>query len=83
MKFKELRKQANLSVDEVAQKLGRKKETIYKYESSFRLPSFHILSQMSVIYKIDLETLLKTYRLHEKEYKEKENKNGRNLKQLN
>lgn len=83
MTFKELRKQANLSVECVSKKLGRKPQTIYKYESSFRLPSFHILTQMSEIYKVDLEELLKTYEIHKKIFFEKELQNGRNIRKTN
>lgn len=72
MTFKELRKQAGLSVHEVAKILRRNPQTIYKYESSFRLPSFHILTQMSEIYKCDLEELLKTYKVHKEIYSRKE-----------
>ena len=81
MTFKELRKQANLSVEYVSKKLGRKPQTIYK--CSFRLPSFHILTQMSEIYKVDLEELLKTYEIHKKIFFEKELQNGRNIRKTN
>ena len=83
MNLAELRKQANLTVLDVSKKLKRKPQTIYKYESSFRLPSFHILTQMSDIYKVDFEIILEAYENHKKEFLEKEKRYGRNHRELN
>lgn len=64
MTFKELRKNAKLTVSEVAEKLKRKTNTIYSYENSQRLPSFAILSQMASVYKVSLEEIKATYDYH-------------------
>ena len=53
-----LRKQKNLSQDELAQKLGYKSyTTVQKWESGVSEPPFKSLSKMSELFGIDMDTL--------------------------
>ena len=64
MNFRELRKKANLSVKDVAEKLGISSTSIYSYETSLRLPTVSILSQMARIYHVSMEEITLVYNYH-------------------
>lgn len=64
MTFKELRKDAGLTVKDVSKKIGISTSTIYSYENSSRLPTVSILTQLARIYKVDFEEILTVYNNH-------------------
>jgi len=64
MTFKELRENKGITVMQVSKKINRKTSTIYMYETSKRLPSFTILTQLASIYNVSLDEMKATYDYH-------------------
>ena len=71
--YRKLREDKNLSVDEVAKKLGIKSQTLRKIETFIRRPSLPILIKMGEIYKCSGEELLNIYKYGEGIRYEREN----------
>lgn len=71
MTFKELRIRNNLSVNEVAGKLGISESAYRKYEISVRTPRSYKLRQLQKILKCTDEELMKALEYHSKRCKYK------------
>ena len=57
-RLKELRKRSNLSQEQLAQQLGITKGMISSYETSMRIPSYHILLKLSLLFNVSTDYLL-------------------------
>ena len=57
-KLKEAREKANLSQQEVADKLNVSRQTISKYELNINEPDLETLKELSCIYEVDINYLL-------------------------
>ena len=57
-RLKELRKRSNLSQEQLAQQLGITKGMISSYETSMRMPSYHILLKISFLFNVSTDYLL-------------------------
>ena len=57
-RLKELRKRSNLSQEQLAQQLGITKGMISSYETSMRMPSYHILLKISLLFNVSTDYLL-------------------------
>lgn len=57
-RLKELRKRSNLSQEQLAQQLGITKGMISSYETSMRMPSYHILLKLSLLFNVSTDYLL-------------------------
>lgn len=57
VKIKELRQRKNISVDDIASKLGVSRQLIYKYESGTQ-PPLDKLKLLSEIFEVDISELL-------------------------
>lgn len=55
--YKDLRKRANLSTDEAAQKLGISKSMLYKMEQGCKNPSHKLMKKMSEVYHCSIQEL--------------------------
>ena len=55
--YKDLRKRANLSTDEAAQKLGISKSMLYKMEQGYKNPSYKLMKKMSEVYHCSIQEL--------------------------
>lgn len=70
MTFKELRKNKSLTVKEAAALIGVKEDTLYKYESTRRLPKWNTLKRMKDVYEVNLITIVNVYDLHKSKYEQ-------------
>lgn len=57
-RLKELRKRSKLSQEQLAQQLGITKGMISSYETSMRMPSYHILLKISFLFNVSTDYLL-------------------------
>ena len=57
-RLKELRKRSKLSQEQLAQQLGITKGMISSYETSMRMPSYHILLKISFLFNVATDYLL-------------------------
>ena len=57
-RLKELRKRSNFSQEQLAQQLGITKGMISSYETSMRMPSYHILLKISFLFNVSTDYLL-------------------------
>lgn len=64
-KLKTLRKQSNLTQEQLAHRLGLTKSVISAYETGSRMPSYDILITISRIFKVTTDYLLGVERKNE------------------
>ena len=57
-RLKELRKRSKHSQEQLAQQLGITKGMISSYETSMRMPSYHILLKISFLFNVSTDYLL-------------------------
>ena len=57
-RLKELRKRSKLSQEQLAQQLGITKGMISSYETSMRMPSYHILLKIALLFNVSTDYLL-------------------------
>ena len=61
-RLKELRKRSKLSQEQLARQLGITKGMISSYETSMRMPSYHILLKISFLFNVSTDYLLGKHR---------------------
>jgi transcriptional regulator with XRE-family HTH domain len=57
-RLRELREEANLTVEQLAEKLGVVKQTISKYENNQREPKYEYLLKLAEIFNVSVDYLL-------------------------
>ena len=65
----ELRKERNLTQDELGEKIGVTNKTVSRWENGNYLPPAEILQILSELYDVSINELLSGGRLDEKHYK--------------
>lgn len=66
----ELRKDRNLTQDELGEKIGVTNKTVSRWENGNYLPPVEILQILSKLYNVSMNEILSGERLNEKRYKE-------------
>ena len=66
-KLRKLRQGKNLSIKEVAEKLGLTRNAISQYENGRRTPSIKIMQNLSEVFDVDLQTIVKCFTKDNKE----------------
>ena len=66
-KLRKLRQCKNLSIKEVAEKLGLTRNAISQYENGRRTPSIKIMQNLSEVLDVDLQTIVKCFTKDNKE----------------
>lgn len=66
MKLRALRKEKQLTVDEIAQKVGLSAQCIYNYETGKREPSITTIFKIAEIMKVPVDDVLNCFKDDEK-----------------
>lgn len=64
MTFRDLRERTGKSREQIAQEVGVKEKTVYKWENSERVPSLKKIDLLVIAYKSDYKTILEVIKTH-------------------